>query len=375
MAVQCAVPRVTLLHADQCGAGTSRALSKFVEDLEGDYQAIWIDCSEIRSRPTFVDTLLEHFRRHDRWLPPVTLPPFLPDLNRISPALTRTTEGADSSKSDRSYTDVETKRAIDSITYAMRRGRYIIAIDSLGEFANEHPAEKIDELDKAARFGWIANVLVALAKEYRNFGPSIIAISYARNWTEEDAAFWTPAEDVLIKGFHGLQADGQDQYASTFVHSFKSSADRVVPAPPFDPATPWLTLIGSVAAAFRRPRSLVALTSIVADILLHDSFANTPDVSLQLDILITGLGLKHCVDACRDDCHRASQTRFAGNERRQVVEEMIARQLDGVVAGAFDTERPGQLLRHQEGGFYWMRGADRRSWYAALQRAIVKSRG
>ena len=344
------IPRVTLILGENTGSGSSRALSQFVEEVEKTFQTIWIDCAEIRSRPTFIDTLLEHFRQHDRWLPPATIPPFLIDLDEINPLGIGRFQDPD----DVAYCDEQTKRAINAITYAMRRGRYIIAIDSLGEFANEHPAARLEESEKCLRFRRLTSFILELTKSVTRFGDSILAIAYTRNWTvaTDCADEWKAAEDELTGGIGEIQKTDKIGVFSIL----KLPATKEDRAPLDDP---WQLLVGALASAFRRPRSIVTLRTLLADILQPENAGHADDTAFQIQLIIDGLALRQAVDYCK--------AQLTPHADRQLVINEIQQILDSRISAGFGQPVEQKLLMHQEGGFYWMREHQRKEIYDTLE--------
>src|SRR5262249_50033146 len=91
-------------------ADCSYVLAAHVSRLDNAHQAIWCDLDEISSVDALIAMLLEEFRRFDKELPQLAIPPSV-----LGEAAGR-------------------RACCNWIRMAMRRGRYIVVIDSTGIF-------------------------------------------------------------------------------------------------------------------------------------------------------------------------------------------------------------------------------------------------
>jgi hypothetical protein len=115
---------VALIYGREAGCGTSTSLVNRVNALSATHQVIWCDLAEIANLESLVDILLNEFRRLDPGLMPFgELPPVRED------------EG--------SYEESLILWLARRLATAMRRGKYVVALDAAGEFGRHALAHHV----------------------------------------------------------------------------------------------------------------------------------------------------------------------------------------------------------------------------------------
>jgi len=131
--------RMALIHSSKSGEGSSSALVSLADELERNQETrtIWIDLTEVVGVAALFDVLSERLVKLDSRLHAIRRPPVMQWL--LDPTLEET------SALRRSRTH-ELRSMAQWLRQALRRGRYLIALDSVDEFPNCHPALDGQEL-------------------------------------------------------------------------------------------------------------------------------------------------------------------------------------------------------------------------------------
>jgi NAD-dependent SIR2 family protein deacetylase len=126
--------RIALIHTAS-GGGSSSTLVNVAENLElsEGYRPIWIDLSEVAGVPALIDVISERLTKLDTRLQAVRRPPLLRTLLGSRDSMDNTFF----SKEGRRH---ELETCAQWLRQALRRGKYLLALDSLDEFPGEHPA-------------------------------------------------------------------------------------------------------------------------------------------------------------------------------------------------------------------------------------------
>jgi SIR2-like domain len=159
--------KVHVFDCTEAGHGTSSALARATEAFPSDYVVIWCDLESIATVDSLCTYLHNRFRRYDPRLPPFAI---LPDQSG----------------------QMKDSR-VDWIVEALQRGKYVLAIDSIGEFgmsywiygkSGPHRPElngywdKVPDVLTNERLR-LLKLLVALANKRDQFGESELMISLA----------------------------------------------------------------------------------------------------------------------------------------------------------------------------------------------------
>lgn len=134
--------RIALIHTAS-GGGSSSTLVNVSETLENsdDCRVIWIDLTEIAGVSALIDVISERITKLDTRLQPVRRPPLLSSLLNTCDAMEETNFATASREH-------EMLSSVQWLRHAMRRGKYLIALDSLDEFPCEHPAMDHESSDQ-----------------------------------------------------------------------------------------------------------------------------------------------------------------------------------------------------------------------------------
>ncbi len=161
------------------GNGTSTALIKNAYELGRTHEIIWIDANDFTSRASIVAEIQDEFSRLDREHTPITRPVMMQDVDFLSRRLTFDTVDNPAFQAIQKSRQWECEVAVRWITQAMRRSNYILAIDSLGEFAQQHPSvntlpynERYDE-ERAK----LLDFLQLLCSRSSQFGRSVVMVA------------------------------------------------------------------------------------------------------------------------------------------------------------------------------------------------------
>lgn len=163
--------RMALIHAPKSGGGSSSALVALADHLERHYETrtIWIDLTEVVGVAALMDVLSERLVKLDSRLQPIRRPPVLQSLRDPRPEHTLAL------KRSRRH---ELRTAAQWLRHALRRGRYLIALDSLDEFPCCHPAlPEADAQFEDGQRGLLLDLLHELLLEPSLIGDSRITLA------------------------------------------------------------------------------------------------------------------------------------------------------------------------------------------------------
>jgi hypothetical protein len=142
--------RGLLFNALEPRSGSSSRMSKACQAMEKTHTTIWIDAAEVRTRASLFTIIERQFHPYDNGLVQITRPLLCLDVdyfNRDGPTLRADGKPDDvvcpaygSESPDDWIEKWEATVALRWVTSVLRRGRYTLAIDSMGEFASGHPA-------------------------------------------------------------------------------------------------------------------------------------------------------------------------------------------------------------------------------------------
>jgi hypothetical protein len=358
------------------GRGTSSRLAQFTQQLEDcrqlGYQLIWIDCAELHTRTAFVDILLDEFRRHDRWLAPASMPPFLHDLpddeadaQFHDPKSPRILPG-------RSELD-SIRKAVDAITFEMRRGRYVIAVDSLGEFASDHLAELNPDAsarvsmctERLHRFKQLLDFLQELILQHSDFGESrlCLALTPPAGFDSQPNALkehWNTARDHFVDLFTTNRQP--DLWLQCIPSSYPGRDGRRLEELLSEESNQHAArILLAVASAFRRPRSFVGLVTIATRIIKGSLTAKS-----NLRCILQGLGLTRNAEAIIKHAKKQLEVPETIDKRELLhrvsadvtIEKILAKAIEWLAARTPE-EGLDPILIRQEGGYFWMHASHR----------------
>jgi len=360
-----------VLCREGCGVGTSSTLHRLAQEFEATHEIIWIDACDLTTRAMLVTQMEEEFLRLDHGNVRLSRPLFLGDVDYLSQVM------AECDRTDANATQIphadngsptyDERLAVWWITRAMRRGNYVVAIDSLGEFATRHPAVPMDYYSDKAAMTQKYNVLRLLgevSKSAKGFGRSVFLsamtpmLNDPEPWRDIERQTAIACRDHARAHFYRVRAfettaqqDNTDARANLAVSSVvtmleEGDADQLAKG-----------ILYSIATIFRRPRSRVALRVGVSrffDVIRDLQDENSNDIQSIL------------CDAC------AKLTNDSEFDRVLALTcgEQDASQTDRRVTGGFPP-----MLAHLEGGFYWMHLESRNALFIRLTDQQLSIRG
>lgn len=195
--------------SDTPGSGTSTALAQAVERIPGLGELIWCDLEPVATLDGLMQFLQERFRRFDPQLPPF--------------AFLRTGER---SLSQLPASEGEDDPRVDYVVKALQRGRYTLALDSMGEFGTSFGAytnglratpghsgsAEAVRITKQSQL--LRDFLVSLFRRRSEFGESRILLSHTRQDTntsldepirELQEMAKGPGKDVIVEKVNNTQ--------------------------------------------------------------------------------------------------------------------------------------------------------------------------
>ncbi len=315
---------------------------------------VWIDAANFTTRAGLVACILDELSRLDRGHVPVSRALLLRDAE-YHPKM-----GTDSSCNDNGQgsrdgdnDEWEVKVAARWIAYSLRRGNFVLAIDSLGEFAKPHPAlwkggHPIEDDRLKSQRSLLIGFFAELHKEYKKSGFGVSAVMLALTKMElptTDAG--TVEEQVkLILGrnvpANAPQTDAppEDQRATAAVQCLEAAIGAKNSSNSH--CDTCLTSDGAVmvaiASLLRGPRSRTAL----------------------LVSFVRYLRLVKKSDGCLAKVIAERVEKLSsGNDIMRVAQEA----LQNAESACADGQREWPLLSRMEGGFYWMHLETRDSVY------------
>lgn len=331
------------------GLGTSRALRDAVYGrFDSTHEIVWIDASDFTTRASLVQQLFDEFVRLDRGHAHVTRPLFLSDVDYLDYIA-----GQDGQSEEETS---ELRLAIRWVVHAMQRSTYVLAIDSLGEFAWAHPSVSplaAEQRHQANQQQLLLSFLGMLCRCSQNFGRSLTMVAFTpmnekreRSPKVDDEVTPMAASQLsLITGGRpskfsqcirpcevGLPRNGEQQHdlawkkVSEWLNSDKSDD--------FDAGI--MVLLASI---FRRSRSRVELlVGYVRYVRMLRARWEDPPSSFQ-----QFLELRNVAPA-EDDEDQDTEWLLGRAEAA----------LDVVESATLGPRQEWQLLSRLEGGFYWM---------------------
>lgn len=186
-----------MLLAAETGGGSSSQLAALAEDSDQHYRTIWIDMAEVPSVSALLDVIAERIGKFDDRLQRLRRPLLLSVLLECADG--RLNEVQQITQ------DREIASAIKWIQHALRRGQYLLALDSLDEFAHGHPALTAKAGEAEVQMRLLCRILETLLSEPGSLGDSRIAVA-GRLFTARDKVE-RPAEFALQERFRRKAGD------------------------------------------------------------------------------------------------------------------------------------------------------------------------
>jgi len=216
------------------------------------FEKIWFNLYELPSLATFLDLLIEKLRRRDRSLPPLILSPAVdfPEL-----------PGSD-------HEELKPRRIrwYRYLATALRRYKYLIAIDGVRAFSNDHPAAYLALTTSAAKKALATDIhrreaarrehLYTFLREFGDFlrshplGGSRIIVALDSHEASRGADLEDGAEIRYVRRQKSESGSVSTKVTKQYDVLHKLGKVHLK--------------LGAVAVSFRRPRSRVALVRITA---------------------------------------------------------------------------------------------------------------
>jgi hypothetical protein len=382
--------RIALIRSASQG-GSSSFLVTLADELERTrgLKAIWIDLTEVSGVSALLDLISERVTKLDYRLQPIRRPLLLQSLvGSLAPFDSLRPTHDDYSEMH------ELRIAVQWVRHAMRRGRYILALDSMDEFPSSHPsldmpsdpqASSLLESTASEHFRLRQRELLAkfirlLMQEPELLGDSRIAL--ALSIPKE-----SPCSVYLDLSRHFDDHSSHSSFVATFAPTQASSAstvrnnsfhervkqlltenatqDRCMDLPTDDPIERGISLATSallVSCACRRIRSEVLLVRSLSGFLhigcqgaspapaaksgFHSVWSLATNVSKQSNLPST--------DLVSDEELRAITRAISGFENSDSLK---------ITTESALTEDGRRFLYRTEGGYHWMHRDERNKLY------------
>lgn len=406
-----AASRYLLVWGQDEGCGTSTVLHQFVEkNFASSHEIIWIDACDIQTRAEFLSQLEDEFIRLDRGNVRMSRPLFLQDVDYLdtvwesdAPSLAGGIPLED--------TDIEMRLAVRWVKRAMRRGNYVIAVDSLGEFAHVHPAIPNELTPSDSVFSERIKILQFLGQlclASSEFGRSVFISALTPMFVDcnRDAPSLDQQIFLATAGSHSgakLYPTDCPGKSNSDSYKFKHRASQrakwtagvvqVLLQRPRNALQLAVGLLVVIASFFRRPRSRTALRVALLrylDLLISESDTiSNATVGLLREIQY-GLSIDdQSVIVHRKPSYFDSILSACIKSPYEWPDEF--EKLDSGIPSSHDEGRSlWALLSHLEGGYYWMHlcsrdriynefactkeGAKASKWFSPLRCAQVYDR-
>ena len=313
---------MTVYACSQPGSGTTLRLAEHVRNLDASHISIWCEIAELPTLRAMVAMLLDQIRRYDTALTPKTLvpPAGKTEKEHRDEALTALKgKKPNAEKYEQALKEAEliARPLADQLAQAMRRGKYVIALDPTGEFGRHEFAHAVGDpgfKSHKKEALWQTLLLYAFLRcfaEKTSGAGEMDALGESKLCVAMTPLEATGAEpharalfDHVVRGMSNVLADdagtapaGSAQCAAQAQAMIENVKSTLIPGTAYHA---FLT----ITSAFRRPRSVISLRR------LADEFKIFGEVSL------------------------------------------------GQKVGLFDRMmrdlKESRLLIHLEGGFYWM---------------------
>jgi hypothetical protein len=136
---------VTFFGADHSGSGTTLRLADLVRDLDDSHVAIWFELAEVPTVHALVAAILGELRKYDPEFTPQTL--VKPPGCKAREARQKALELLENGHYDEALSAAEAiaKPLAGRLALGLRRGKYVLALDSAGEFARDEFAHDVDD--------------------------------------------------------------------------------------------------------------------------------------------------------------------------------------------------------------------------------------
>lgn len=155
---------VNVIVSDGVGRGTSTQLSELARQHQRTHRVVWCDLEEIPNVSALVTHILRQLQLHDPHLTPLLLSHEADTVQKL--------DGDTQSKLHGSH-DPRLSRLLQGL----RRGKYFVAIDSMGEFGRSQVGHDLSEPSTAidSRYAQLCDFLSAIAGRSTEFGESRVA--------------------------------------------------------------------------------------------------------------------------------------------------------------------------------------------------------
>jgi hypothetical protein len=399
------------------GSGSSSLLAKACRAMDRTHLTIWIDAAELRSRASLIGVIQESLYPYDRHLNRVTRPLLFHDVDYVlrersasdSIAVPNTVAGWNARHMRAGFEESETPLLLDWVedweevvalrwvANALRRGRYVLAIDSLGEFGSGHPASPREwatgrenvatpaqavaasrQVDKAYAF------FAKLLSPQYDLGESKILIAVTGNLqgTNGERATRTRAllENAALFGVRHYMIPPRQlaqPNADPSQNNCGSRGQEAVKA-----LGAWISAIGTdsetargkvkalvvlVACFARRPRSYAFMNAMLARIVANKNLQAEGSCLTSLCKAFKGAEWRH--DPVPGSEPNVSQDLMRAREALGLLTTSSRARVDsdpGPAKSGNEQNSPVEFLLHEEGGFYWMHQAIRDDLFNAV---------
>ncbi len=287
---------VTVYASSKPGWGPTSRLAEHVRNLDGSHISIWCELAETPTLRAMVAKLLDEIRRYDTALTPKSLvpPAGKTEKEHRDKALTALkAQKPNAEEYEQALKEAEqiARPLYDQLAHAMRRGKYVIALDPTGEFGRHDFAHDVGNpgfKSHKKEALWQTLLLYAFLRcfaeknsgtgEMDALGESKLCVAMTPLEATGSEPHALALFDHVVKGMSNVLADdaGTDQYAAQAQERIEHAKSSPIPG-----KAAFLT----IASAFRRPRSVISLRR------LADEFKIFGEVSLgqqveKFDLLI-----------------------------------------------------------------------------------------
>ncbi len=142
------IQSVTIYACYKAGSGTTSRLAAHVRNVDASHQSIWCALAEIPTLRALVAMLLDQIRHYDTSVTPKTLvlPPGKHEKALRKKALAALKAEAPSAQNFDDALGIAEQIArplANQLVYALRRGKYVVSLDSAGEFGRHDFAHSV----------------------------------------------------------------------------------------------------------------------------------------------------------------------------------------------------------------------------------------
>jgi hypothetical protein len=342
-------PSVTIYASSEAGSGTTSSLAEHVRNIDGSHQSVWCELAEMPTLQAAVAMLLDEIRRYDPGITPRTVVPPGEEENRdqLRKDVLAALKKAPPSGFAEAFRRAKqiTRPLASQVMTAMRRGKYVIGLNSSGEFGRHELAHDVDD------DGFARHTDDALWQ-------TLLLYSFLTHFFTRERQSGVPlglGESKLCVALTPLETAKAGPFASSLFHYFLDKIPKDVRQPP--------TRRGDNG---RDLRSTTAMLEMLVKEKREQEKKEKREQEKSASVELSSYqGLLAIASAFRRPRSHVNLRRLAdefsifgstqSQHRDKYFDEMVS-DLDNA-----------RLLVHLEGGFYWMHSHTRNEIYRSVK--------